>query len=105
MSLPLRIDTVQWQEGCIQGITIDRDRKYIFSFTTEFVKLDMDGNLIGSVRGSPAKNRKSFKGFVIRRNDNHLKVPILIGTFSFFCRNGGHAVQSHPSCLAWGSVI
>ena len=36
----------------IQGIAIDRDRKYMyFSFTTSLVKADLDGNVIGSVKG------------------------------------------------------
>lgn len=51
-TLPLKIYTGEWRGGHIQGIAIDRERKYIYcSFTTEFVKLDMEGNLIGSVRG------------------------------------------------------
>ena len=38
--------------GHIQGIATDRDRKYMYySFTTCLVKTDMDGNIIGSVRG------------------------------------------------------
>ena len=38
--------------GHIQGIAVDKDRKYMyFSFTTSFVKTDMEGNLIGSVVG------------------------------------------------------
>ena len=50
--LPLQIYTGKWNGGHIQGIAIDRERNYIYcSFTTEFVKLDMQGNLIGSVRG------------------------------------------------------
>lgn len=50
--LPLSIKTGDWKGGHIQGIAVDRDRKYMYcSFTTEFVKLDMEGNLIGSVRG------------------------------------------------------
>ena len=52
IDLPLQIYTGKWRGGHIQGIAIDRERKYIYcSFTTEFVKLDMKGNLIGSVRG------------------------------------------------------
>ena len=38
--------------GHIQGIATDVDRKYMYySFTTSFVKTDMEGNLIGSVNG------------------------------------------------------
>lgn len=51
-SLPLSIKTGEWKGGHIQGIAVDRERKYIYcSYTTEFIKLDMEGNLIGSVRG------------------------------------------------------
>ena len=50
--LPLSIKTGNWKGGHIQGIAVDRERKYIYcSYTTEFIKLDMEGNLIGSVRG------------------------------------------------------
>ena len=50
--LPKSIYTGKWEGGHIQGIAIDRERNYIYcSFTTEFIKLDMEGNLIGSVRG------------------------------------------------------
>lgn len=36
----------------VQGMAIDRDRKYIYlSFTTKLVKIDSDGNIIGSVNG------------------------------------------------------
>ena len=46
------IYTGTWKGGHIQGIATDRERKYMYcSFTTEFVKLDMEGNLIGSVTG------------------------------------------------------
>jgi len=50
--LPLKIATGNWYGGHIQGIAIDRKREFIYcSFTTEFIKLDMDGNLVGSVKG------------------------------------------------------
>ena len=50
--LPAIIRTGNWHGGHIQGIAIDRERNYIYcSFTTELIKLDMDGNLIGSIRG------------------------------------------------------
>lgn len=50
--LPTIIQTGTWRGGHIQGIAIDRERKYVYcSFTTEFVKLDMQGNVIGSVKG------------------------------------------------------
>lgn len=51
-TLPKSIYTGKWTGGHIQGIAVDRDRKYLYcSFTTEFVKLDMQGNVIGSVKG------------------------------------------------------
>jgi len=38
--------------GHVQGIAIDNKRKYMYySFTTVFVKTDMEGNIIGSVKG------------------------------------------------------
>ena len=50
--LPAIIYTGKWNGGHIQGIAIDQKREYMYcSFTTEFVKLDMEGNLIGSVKG------------------------------------------------------
>jgi len=51
-NLPAIIRTGVYRGGHIQGIAVDRERKYIYcSFTTELVKLDMEGNEIGSVRG------------------------------------------------------
>ncbi len=50
--LPTKIYTGKSRGGHIQGIAIDRERKYIYcSFTTELLKLDLEGNLIGSVKG------------------------------------------------------
>ena len=50
--LPKRIHTGYWTGGHIQGIAIDKERNYIYcSFTTELVKLDLYGNVIGSVKG------------------------------------------------------
>lgn len=38
--------------GHIQGIATDKERKYMYySFTTALIKTDMDGNIIGSVKG------------------------------------------------------
>ena len=51
-NLPEVIRTGVYRGGHIQGIAIDKDRKYIYcSFTTELVKLDMNGNEVGSVKG------------------------------------------------------
>lgn len=50
--LPLKIETGTWSGGHIQGIAVDKERRYMYcSFTTEFVKLDMEGNVVGSVKG------------------------------------------------------
>ena len=50
--LPNSIYTGTWDEGHIQGIAVDTQRKFIYcSFTTCLVKLDMQGNLVGSVHG------------------------------------------------------
>jgi hypothetical protein len=41
-----------FQGGHVQGIAVDRERKYMyFSFTTELVKTDMTGHVVGSVKG------------------------------------------------------
>lgn len=38
--------------GHVQGIATDKNREYMYySFTTSFVKTDMKGNVVGSVRG------------------------------------------------------
>ena len=38
----------------VQGIAVDLERGYIyFSFTTKLLKMDLAGNLIGSVDGLP----------------------------------------------------
>ena len=51
-SLPSVIRTGIWHGGHIQGIAVDKKREYIYcSFTTELVKLDLQGNVIGSVKG------------------------------------------------------
>ena len=51
-NLPEVIRTGIYRGGHIQGIAIDKERKYIYcSFTTELVKLDLDGNEVGSVKG------------------------------------------------------
>ncbi len=51
-SLPNTIFSGYWRGGHCQGIAVDTERKYIYySFTTELVKTDLAGNLIGSVKG------------------------------------------------------
>lgn len=52
MSLPNTIKFGGMKTGHIQGIATDKDRKYMYySFTTSFIKTDMQGNIIGSVDG------------------------------------------------------
>lgn len=51
-ALPRSITTGEWTGGHIQGIAIDTERKYIYySFTTDLIKADLDGNVIGTVGG------------------------------------------------------
>lgn len=51
-SLPLEIYSGKWNAGHIQGIAVDTERKYIyFSFTTLLIKADMQGNIVGTVKG------------------------------------------------------
>jgi hypothetical protein len=41
-----------YNTGHVQGITVDKDRKYMYcSFTTCLIKADLNGNVVGSVRG------------------------------------------------------
>ena len=51
-NIPSEIYTGIWHGGHIQGIAVDWKKRYIYcSFTTELVKLDLDGNFIGSIKG------------------------------------------------------
>ena len=52
-ALPSSITVFTEKSGShLQGIAIDRDRKYLYcSFTTCLIKYDLQGNLIGSVTG------------------------------------------------------
>lgn len=46
------IDVNGFGHGHVQGIAVDKNREYMYiSFTTEFVKTDMKGNVVGSVKG------------------------------------------------------
>ncbi|MBO5879946.1 MAG: hypothetical protein J6Q68_05285 [Clostridia bacterium] len=50
MNLPRSIKLGGMNTGHIQGIAVDRERKYMYySFTTSFIKTDLDGNIVGSV--------------------------------------------------------
>ncbi|MBQ9747123.1 MAG: hypothetical protein IJW21_09925, partial [Clostridia bacterium] len=51
-NLPLTIETGAWRSGHIQGIALDRENGFMYcSFTTELVKMDLNGNVLGSVKG------------------------------------------------------
>ena len=51
-SLPKNVFSGYWKGGHCQGIAVDAKKGYIYySFTTELVKTDLKGNLIGSVTG------------------------------------------------------
>ena len=50
--LPRTILSGPYKAGHIQGIAVDTERRYIYySYTTMLVKADMQGNVIGSVKG------------------------------------------------------
>lgn len=52
MSLTRKIHLDGMNTGHIQGIATDSERRYMYySFTTSFIKTDMQGNIIGSVDG------------------------------------------------------
>jgi len=52
MNLPEHIFSGEWDTSHIQGIAIDKERKYLYlSFTTILVKMDITGNVIGTVAG------------------------------------------------------
>lgn len=51
-NFPLRINSPVSYGGHVQGIAVDRKNGHIyFSFTTELIKCDLAGNLLGSVKG------------------------------------------------------
>ena len=51
-NLPRKIETGGWKGGHVQGIAVDAKHEYVYvSFTTLLVKLDMNGNVIGTVTG------------------------------------------------------
>lgn len=50
--LPKKIYSGEWKAGHVQGIAVDSKREYIyFSFTTMLIKMDMQGNVVGTVTG------------------------------------------------------
>jgi hypothetical protein len=51
-NLPKKLHTEGWRAGHVQGIAVDTKQEYIYlSFTTMLVKLDMQGNVVGTVTG------------------------------------------------------
>ncbi len=51
-NLPKKLHTEGWKGGHIQGIAVDSKHEFVYlSFTTQLVKLDMQGNAVGSVTG------------------------------------------------------
>lgn len=50
--LPRTIYSQEWKAGHIQGIAVDAKKGYIYySFTTMLIKADLQGNIIGTVKG------------------------------------------------------
>ena len=51
-NLPKKLHTEGWKAGHVQGIAVDTKQKYVYlSFTTMLVKMDMNGNVVGTVTG------------------------------------------------------
>ena len=50
--LPRTIYSQEWKAGHIQGIAVDAKKGHIYySFTTRLIKADLQGNIIGTVKG------------------------------------------------------
>lgn len=50
--LPRTIYSQEWKAGHIQGIAVDTKKEYIYySFTTMLIKADLQGNIVGTVKG------------------------------------------------------
>ena len=51
-NLPKNIFSGYWKTPHCQGIAVDTKKQYVYySFTTMLVKTDMQGNVIGTVKG------------------------------------------------------
>ena len=51
-NLPKILHTEGWRAGHVQGIAVDTKQQYVYlSFTTMLVKLDMQGDVVGTVKG------------------------------------------------------
>ena len=51
-NLPKKLYSGPWKAGHVQGIAVDANHEYVYiSFTTLLVKMDMKGNVVGTVTG------------------------------------------------------
>ena len=51
-TLPKKLHSGPWKAGHVQGIAVDAKHEYVYiSFTTLLVKMDMKGNVVGTVTG------------------------------------------------------
>ena len=51
-NLPKKLSSGPWKAGHVQGIAVDANHEYVYiSFTTLLVKMDMKGNVVGTVTG------------------------------------------------------
>lgn len=51
-NLPKKLESGPWKAGHVQGIAVDAKQEYVYiSFTTMLVKMDMKGNVVGTVTG------------------------------------------------------
>lgn len=51
-NLPAELSSGPWKAGHVQGVAVDAKQEYVYlSFTTMLVKMDMSGNVVGTVTG------------------------------------------------------
>lgn len=51
-NIPTKLFSGHWKAGHVQGVAVDTKQEYIYlSFTTMLVKMDMKGNVVGTVTG------------------------------------------------------
>ena len=51
-NLPKKLVSEYYRAGHVQGVAVDAKREYVYlSFTTMLVKMDMQGNVVGTVTG------------------------------------------------------
>ena len=52
LNLPKKLHSGPWKAGHVQGIAVDSKQEFVYiSFTTVLVKMDMKGNVVGTVTG------------------------------------------------------